>query len=607
MFGVLTVAKILGVDLIGSRLLVAELESRKSTVVKVMTSDLPAELKPENAHRLGEWLKSQLAAAGMSAKDAVCTLGRDRVTLRSIEMPVCPEPELPAMVAFEAEDSWNQPGVEPVVDFEAGPVGEMGREVFVAMAAKPMVDTLVEMLSTAGLTCHHMSLRPHATHHAWHTYADVQEGNTLFVVPGDENFDLSIWLGRQLASCRSLKFNATENPSKRIVSEVRRTIVSHHSHFPDAQVERVIVCAPNHYSLAEALREELGIPVDRFDLTQHLEVDGGELNAGIVAAVGAALQQFSKQPWPIDLLNPKKPPVVRDRTRSVAVMAGLLLALLPIGAVVYGKQQIAEKQRQIDFYAQELGRLNAELAARKPMLKRHEEIANWAHGEMNWLNELQELSARLPDTSELYLTRLDMGAGKKNEPGSVALDVRTRLPSTVTERITQLAQHESARYSVKLGTSRFIDDSSEYVYFFALDAKVEPLSDQAVKELGPTWKETLAKLEPKDGTRRVPIELQRPAAVAKASNSTSSAKSEAAKPQSESTAEKSDSAPASKPESSATAAKTEQPSTSGSDDDGVDLIERLKAMSYEEREAKINSLPRFLQMTVRKKLKESGS
>lgn len=618
-------AKILGVDLVDNHLLLAEVESgksasnlatvasehnfalvaevggRKSTVVKVLAVDLPLELNPQNAPQLGQWLREQLSAANLTAKDAVCTLGRDRVTLRSVEMPVCPESELPGMVAFEVEDSWNQPGIEPVIDFEAGPAGDLGREVIVALASQPLVNAIAEMLSVAGLQCHHIILRPHATHFAWQSFAEEQNGNILFAVPGDEKCDLSIWQGDQLAGCRSLSLGTHADATQRVVSEIRRTIVSHHSHFPDAEVDRVVVCAPNHFSLAEALRESLGIPVDRFDLTQHLKVVGGQLSAGMVAAFGAALHQQTKQSWPIDLLNPKKPEVVRDRTKSVGIMALVLLAMLPIGIVFYAKKKLGEKTEQIAFYAQQLNDLNDQLSKMQPMLKRHDAIMNWTTGPINWLEEMQELAARLPDTSEMYLTQLDMATGRSAAPNMIRVDGRAREQSLWTDRVMQLAKQESPHYSVNVGPPRPVEDSLGFQWSFRGDAELQPFESNQYAALIAGWRSSLAGLTPKDGLKRVPVEL--------ATTRTAKPSPSVARTEPKATAETSTAEAEKTPEPSATAEGKSVPKSGGdaASKDDMPLEDRLKAMTYEQREAYIKGLPsEFLKNITRRKIKELG-
>lgn len=601
-------AKVVGLDIFGSHVLLAELESRKSGAVRVLESDLPLELTRDNAERLGHWLRDRLAESGIAAKDLVCTLGRDRVALKSLEVPVCPDNELAAIVAFESDEIWNQPGVEPVVDFQAGPIGELGREVFVAMAPAVLVETIRAMVAAAGLTCHRITLRPHATHFAWQAFANGNDGNILFVVPGQHSFELSIWQRDQLASCRSLRFSPNEDPTQRVVSEIRRTIVSHHSHFPDAEVERVVVCAPNHYSMSEALREALGIPVDRFDLTDHLHVTGGELSAGTVAGVGAALQQQGKVPFAIDLLHPKKPEVVRDRTKSLGVLVAVLIAMVPISGYVYARKMLNEKQQSINLYAEELNSLNTELSTYKPTLQRHQAISQWNQGNVNWLHELQELAARMPDTSEAYLTNLDLASHQGRSQPTISVSGRTRHSATYTERTTDLAQ-ASNRYAVTPKGISAVADGSAYSYNFGLSLAINPFEPEELEEQRSVWNQRLDGLKPPDGQRRVAVSLR---GDAKSPSSTTVATGRSSQSQDTRTASVSSDSAASNQESTDTAVaqkeetKSESPSSSSSASSGdSDLISELKALPYDEREERIKKAPKFLQEMIRKKLKES--
>lgn len=590
---------VLGVNFMGSWVLAVEVKTngRRPKITAAHAAKLPHELAPANADRLGNWLKGELKTHGFHASDAVCAVGRNLVSLRSVKVPNCPDAELPAIVRFAIEGESQAPLDDLVLDFQHPEGTDEEREVLTATMSSGAVTAITTMLRVAGLTVKRVSLRALGAQFACSLgKLSGMSGWNLLLSLGAEANDLSLWNGKQLILSRSMPVNG-DDAVTRVIADVRRTLGAFHSQYPDAAIGKILTCGKRSAEIADAVAGATGEPTSPLQFSEILDVEklsslvtnsefeniaeGGEF----IATAGCAWREAEGADWPIDFLHPKRVVLARNHRKSIAALGGALAALLLVGVVFQTRQTFADRDRRIALYANELTQINQQLSSLRPTLDRHKVLKDWADGNMNWLVELTAVTAAFPPTEEAYLTGLELYAGRTGKPGSMKIDGRAKGQNIVTS-----AQKNWARDDRYLVAPRGIDpatDTPEFPWRFGFDLTMRPLPAKEIADHALEWTR-LASLEPPEGRKRMEAAI---GAKAKAPSETPQANSKAARRGSN---EKSSPPPAAEPSSD-----------ESSGDPVARLVEKLKAMPIDDREAEIAKAPKFLQARIRKMLKEA--
>jgi Tfp pilus assembly PilM family ATPase len=562
------------VELAGGRIRVADVRDpgSKAALGTVWSAPFPNELTPAHDETNGLWLKAALKEAGLGRGEAQVLLGRGVVTCKSVRVPVVPEAELPTVV-FYALDSSAAPAGDLVTDFQAGPVvpinaTESEQDVLTASLPSERLETIRSILTKAGLVPRRITLRPYATRAALGPVrADSPTEAVIYLA--EDGAEISLWSGSKLRLCRWMTLTPAQRSAERLANDLRRTLAAFHAEAGDDHVGKILLLGDDANELAPSLQEQLSIP------TTASSLSGRESNHW--ALVGGA---DLASPCPIDFLKPKRTAPVSNQQR-VRVLAGTLLAvLLAGGAYVWFSREAARRDGQIQSLQSQLAQLTQEIKTLKPTSDRHQVIKEWIESGDPVLDELQEVAAQLPDTSDLFLTGLEYNAGQNKQPGTIKLDGLSRDQSVVTRAQTSIAGKAAGRYDI---IPRGLDpgaDVGPFVWRFGLDLGFDPLSIAEYAERAGARAKTLEALKPPPSMVRQEMSLARASSTAPASPSKSDRK---------------EAKQAAKAEGSAT---------------GSDLrkkkIEELKKLPADQREAAIAKEPKFLQKQLRQELKKEG-
>jgi hypothetical protein len=244
--------------------------------------------------------------------------------------------------------------------------------------------------------------------------------------------------------------------------------------------------------------------------------------------------------------------------------------------------------------------MNQQLAALRPTLDRHRVIKDWADAEQDWLSELAQLSATFPDTSQAYLTSLELYAGQGDKPGSLKLEGKASGQTVITAAQREWANDKEPHYKVSPRGMDPTKDSSQYPWRFGLDlatATELPNSETTLT----AWADVTGKLVP-EGKKRVEVAFENKSASPIAADS--------AKAVSDSKESKKELKKAAKRESRESAGGEAGGSSGESAEESADpaarLVAKLKGLSVDEREKEIAKAPKFLQARIRRMIKEQS-
>lgn len=593
-------AKVLALDLMANRLLAVEVQGNGSSAVMAgrWQGELPTDFTLDQAETLGAWLREELKKAGLTTTSAVATVGRDRATLKMLTVPDAPLGELPAIVQFAVGSSAET----TVIDFQPMPPREGQRDVTAVTLPATVVETWQAIARVAGLSLRRIGFRPYATKALW-SQAGHEAACPMLVSAAGPLLEVSAWEGSQLLLARSTRVGDDEGRDARVAMEAKRTIAVFHSQFPHLQIDAVGLQARDAGSLKAVVKSAIDLPVH--DITPAAAND----DAAAATAFGLGLVELSNTEQPIDFQKPKKAETGHDRRKLMLVLGAVLAFLIPASGFSYYKTQQWRRDRQIEVYTSELNRLNSELAKYQPVLQRHRAIKEWTSGNTHWLDELYDLALTFPDTSEAYLTRLDLSVGEGAKAGNIDMEGRALTQEVITEAQTLWANDVMHHYAL---FPRGIDPTSDPAGFnwrFELELAIAPLTPQRYAERSLSGRDRFAMNVP-PGMVREPTKLEvarTPSRVTGPGTPTATATSTppATAPMVSSPP------PSGSPPSAGPSSSTPSPPPGGSPpaaeetDPVAKLVRELKAMSYEQREQRIKAAPSFLQKRIRAQLEAS--
>jgi hypothetical protein len=137
----------------------------------------------------------------------------------------------------------------------------------------------------------------------------------------------------------------------------------------------------------------------------------------------------------IDFANPKRPPPPPNYRRKIAIYGAA--AAVVFGAVVYHfASQISEANAAVRDSIKKLREVERVLERTNEKKMVVDEIAAWQARDVNWLDELRDLSARFPVGRDAVVQRLTASPTEKG--GIIDLQVQVRDPAVMQQMENQL-------------------------------------------------------------------------------------------------------------------------------------------------------------------------
>ncbi len=229
------------------------------------------------------------------------------------------------------------------------------------------------------------------------------------------------------------------------VLEVLRSLHSYENAEGHGHVVRIFVAGATgaEAAIAEALTQRFAVPAQVVDPAGALRDAAGDRErlATALPAIGLALGALDPDGFPFDFLNPKRPPVPRDRRRvqRLGLVAGALAAVLALAGLRthwlrQREAQRTEVQQQVALAAKNLG-------AFRLVRNQARVLKDWETGAHNWLDHLALLSSLLPPSDDLYVTSISTGGRN-----TVTLTAKVRR-GEIVDRLS--ATLRAAGYDVK--------------------------------------------------------------------------------------------------------------------------------------------------------------
>lgn len=421
------------------RYVLADIRSRMPVSI-LSTGCIQASEDAESVtEELGGRLRRVLSEHKATKARVLMGVGRGGLETAEFSVPAAEESELPLLVRNLAMRHVSSISEETAIDFLASaPRTDRSRDVIAMTVREDVLQDLAGLTAAAGVSASRILVRPYELQ-VLGQEAALAGQVVLMVCSSAQVVDVLLVHpeGRRLArSIRVPQSPSVSTSAGLVVNEIRRTLFALPvEDFDATHIDRIVLLAgPDEL---QPLATELGTGLDAPVQRQHPFADRRvrvpslpEEASELAPLVGMVLFEAEGR-HPVDFLNPRRPPEPASRRRALLWGAAAAAALVA-GGVYFVRGQFAE----IDAH-------NAALVARRnelkeltrevqPKLQLARTLAGWERSRISWLDELRDLTLRMPASSDLTVQRFSASPSRGNE-AVVTFSGESRSPEIVSQ------------------------------------------------------------------------------------------------------------------------------------------------------------------------------
>lgn len=409
----------------------ARYDGQRLTIVAAESRVLDTEVGP------GARLAEGLAQYGVRRATVLVALPRSRVEVLPISLPPATDAELPSLVAMQVLQQVPELADNEALDFiPLNRDDAVGREVLALGPQSGVVDNVIEELQAAGLRPHAIGFRPLGLLPLLDRTGARKSERALAFCLEPKAADILLLDGGRLVMSRSVRLPQRDNPvfSSNLIGELERTaMVLHQDGESVTELQHVygFGSGAEFDDLITALNDDTSVSATRVNPFRIVndESTGRTCASRFAPLIGMMQGHVTNSPHPIvDFLNPRRPATRPNPWRRVAVYATAAVGLLAaLGFYVFDcriklDEEIVELRSQLAM----VEKMSTKLERRQRVTTA---IANWQADDVNWLDELRDLSIRFPGPGEALVQR--MTVTPVNQGNLVTLQLRIKDPSVL--------------------------------------------------------------------------------------------------------------------------------------------------------------------------------
>ena len=512
----------------------AKTSGRSLKINHAFSLDITAD---EPASELGERLKQELDSRGFARAEALCIVNRQQVEIREFSLPPAPDSELPNLVRFQAKSEFTALGEDWLLDYVPFDGIEDGPRRVLATAMSPEhIKQLTEITEAATIKFKRVLFRPYSLCDLMAQRLDDGE-ERLLIDPTGDSIDLTVTRGSQLLATRTVRISdlgVEDASSKKLVAEIRRTLASCSGTLKNQVVNEFVFCGSqaNFGSTVEHLESTLECPVAVIEPASWLE-PGSFAVAEIPEHVerfssmfGALAQESSLQAHQLDLKNPRKPIIEKKFDQRKAIFYGSIAAtVLLFGALIawwmlssldskIAKLEKNLKTKQDNNAGRTLGSFDVDKT-----ISEIERLDDWTFEDLNWLDQLAELSDRMLEPKDVIIDSLTSEKTRIRFAGRIAdsaTDIRLKNKLQFVKEIKDEEDfvEKTISFDVTDGATTQLDaksqnvDGNKYTNSISRLLQVEQDKDLRLREVNDLARERkIAEFEEEDSIESLDSEI----------------------------------------------------------------------------------------------------
>lgn len=364
------------------------------------------------------------AKLGRKASRLPALVGVDRASIETmtLTLPPATDAELPELVLNQAmRDSPSITEDTPLDFLPQNDDATQPREVLVATLAPDAMRQIKETCTEAGIKPTRMLMRPYASASLFlrSELAETGEPCLLVNLVGDE-VDLTVVAEGKIVFTRTARIPDSDDQAetdRRVLAEIGRTLMVAMQHqIGDQAVRQICLCGlhGDHPGLTQGATEQFELPIVEFDPFDAVEISRKAMPdepGAFASLLGMLLDEAYAAQHAIDFLNPREVPKPPDRRRLYAAAAVLLL----IGGMYVWDGQSKELKKldaTVAALAQKHNERKQMAAVALNQIKTASALRAWNSADVNWLDELRDMSVRFPSAQDMVVLRMNLAAGR---------------------------------------------------------------------------------------------------------------------------------------------------------------------------------------------------
>jgi hypothetical protein len=398
---------------------------------------------PANAEDMGKLLRERLRDAGIAPGPLLACLGRDRLIIKQIRFPAVPETEEPAVVRFQAVKELTDAAEDVVIDYVRTGQANGEQKASALVVRREVLDTYQKLADAAGLKLAALTPRLMGVSACLRKVMgttvltpppEPADAAICAVVVGEQLAEVCILRGETVLLARSVPAGAA------LAAEIRRNLAVHAGQVPQHPVKAVYVTGKDSGELQLRLGGMIEEPVYGFDPLADFtgpdlpDEETSRALAGITPAPGPGklprgnrgtfagpvglLHLRAGDETHVNFVSPRQPKLPSNPNYRLARLAIVASVVFVVGLVVLGRVLHASWSDQLAQVTEDSARLDKQLADTRANAKRLKGIDDWDN--VGWLDELYDLTARIPDTNALRVTSIAAEPLARNGKSRVA-------------------------------------------------------------------------------------------------------------------------------------------------------------------------------------------
>lgn len=395
-----------------ARLLLA---SAEKNVVRVRHA---TEVTSEDAHGLPAKIRDVVNEWSCAGAKTLVALDREQCEIRRLEVPDVADDDLPDLARYQALQNFSALGPEWPLDFIKLPKtdeSDEGNHVLAGAISPDRMKAIEDTCETIGCPLEGIILRPCATAAVIDTVMPAPRGEGQVVVDQHQGVaDIFVTVGPKTILMRSVRLPSDEAAAtKALLPEIRRTIAAASSTLPGLKVSRIAVCGSSRVDadIASGLRSDAGLPVVNVEdwagakIHKSLDAEPPQNPGRFLPLIGLVRAEMAAQDSVIDFRRPRQRPPAPDNSRTYKLLA--LLAAVVLGVIFFGIRSMLKNEDKTIAFKQTQTRQNEEpVKEAEKLMAAFFQMENWHANSPNWLDELNELTKRLPAAEQVRLNEI---------------------------------------------------------------------------------------------------------------------------------------------------------------------------------------------------------
>ena len=384
------------------------------SVEGAMTIPLDEAEPEQQLENLTQTIRKAVGDRRYRSADAIVTIPRSDVELRLLNLPPVPDEEVPDIVRFQAMQDFSEISEDWPIDFLQINASRDEKTVLAAAVSTDRIKDFRDSISQSDLKPTSLVLRPCAAASLVQHQKDLAQAHVqLMVDEFGSALELTVLTDQAATFIRTVQQPSAGNRLSYLAGEIRRTIIAAQNQLGGEQVQQVILfgSGSDHLEFCKELEAKLTLPVHSIDPFSGLHL-GRELQREMpatperfAAALGLLLNQVDGQTPVLDFFNPRRvePPKSKRPLIVASATAAMAVLVLVVGVCWWSLSSMDKAIAKLQIEAQNQ---RATVEAAQGRVDEYNAVQDWLRRDINWLDQLKEISSELPDAKQSMIRDL---------------------------------------------------------------------------------------------------------------------------------------------------------------------------------------------------------